>query len=185
MVLQQRLYDIDELWDLYGLPESDTKRFELIDGALIEMSGPGGTHGRIAIKFGRFLDEYADNEQLGIVTSETGYHPADSRLTLLLPDVAFVSHNRAPDPFPEKFVPLMPDLVVEIRSPISAYQGLRDKAQIYLRYGARLVWIVMPATQAVEVHRADGTVDTVFLDDTLSGEDVLPGFELDLRAVFP
>lgn len=189
MAIQQRLYDVDELWELYALPENEQKRMEIHDGVLVEMSGPGGIHGRIATKLGRFLDEYAEAHSLGIVTVETGYHPYNSRYTLLLPDVAFISRERAPDPFPEKFVPLMPDLAIEIRSPSDSLQELRDKAKVYLQHGAELVWIVLPAQFAVEIHRPQSagrpSQETLKSGDTLSGDDILPGFELELTRLFP
>lgn len=188
MAIQQRLYDADELWDLYGLPENEQKRLEIHDGVLVEMSGPGGIHGRIATKLARFLDEYAEAQALGIVTVETGYHPHDSRYTLLLPDVAFIRRERAPDPFPEKFVPLMPDLAVEIRSPTDTLKQLREKAQIYFRHGTKLVWIVLPAQSAVEIHRPQGAQrakrETLKTRDILSGDEVLPGFKLELSRLF-
>ena len=184
MATKQRLYDVDAVWDLYCLPENDLKRFELIDGALIEMSGPGGTHGRIVIKLGRYLDIFVEENDLGYVTAETGHHPHGNRHTLLLPDVAFVSRERAPDPFPEKFVPVMPDLAVEIKSPSNTVSELREKAQLYLRHGAVLVWLVMPATQTVEVHRPESSVQTLGPTDALSGGAVLPGFHLPLQALF-
>ena len=107
---------------------------------------------------------------------------------LLLPDVAFIHRERAPDPFPEKFVPVMPDLAVEIRSPNDTLKELRDKAQIYFQHGTKLVWIVLPAQRAVEIHRPQSAPrakqETLNIGDTLSGEDILPGFELDLSRLF-
>ena len=55
METKQRLWDIDEVWELFCDRANDHLRFELFDGELIEMSGPGGTHGRIAIKLGSYL----------------------------------------------------------------------------------------------------------------------------------
>ena len=167
MAIQERLYDIGEVWDLYCQPDNELKRFELIDGVLFEMSGPGGTHGRIATKLARFLDEHAENNDLGIVTVETGYHPQDNRFTLLLPDVAFVSEVRAPKPFPEKFVPIMPDLAIEIYSPSNTFEELREKAQVYFRHGTKLVWIVIPAQRTIEVHRPQVEIKTLGPGDTL------------------
>lgn len=188
MAIQQRLYDIDELWDLYALPENEQKRMEIRDGVLLEMSGPGGRLGQLAVILGSSLYGFAEARGLGIVTVETGYHPRDSRYTLLSPDVAFISGERAPDPFPEKFVPLMPDLAVEIRSPSDSLRELRDKAKTYLQHGAELVWIVLPAQSAVEIHRPQNaqrpTQETLQTGDTLSGDDILPGFELELMRLF-
>lgn len=184
METKQRLWDTDDVWELYCDRANDHLRFELFDGELIEMSGPGGVHGRIAIKLGSYLFIFAEENKLGIVTGETGYHPAGDRYNLLLPDVAFISFERAPDPFPDKLVPVMPDIAVEIKSPSNSLAELRDKAQRYMRLGTSLIWIIMPADQSIEIHRAQTSVETLAIDDTLSGADVLPGFKLELRRLF-
>lgn len=188
MELRQRVYDVDELWELQSKPENEERRFELIEGELIEMSGPGGKHGRCATKFARFLDEYAETHELGIVTVESGYYPPDDRLMLLIPDVAFISAERAPDPFPDRFIPVMPDLAVEVASPNDSIRALREKAQTYLLNGAKLVWIALPATKSVEIWREQDdrafASNTLVMTDTLSGEDVLPGLALSLSAIF-
>jgi len=192
MELRQRLYDVDDVWELYCQQRDDHRRYELIDGEIIEMSGPGGVHGRIAVRLGRYLDIFAEDNNLGIVTGESGYHPPDDRHNLLLPDVAFVSKSRAPDPFPERFVPTMPDIAVEILSPSNRPAELREKARRYLRLGATLVWIISPNEATVEVCRLrdagqiDSKMDSEILDrdDVLSGEDVLPGFTLEVRLIF-
>ena len=184
MATQERLYDVHDLWELYCQRADDHMRYELIDGEIIEMSGPGGIHGRIAIRLGRYLDIFAEEKDLGIVTAETGYHPPEDRSTLLLPDVAFASFDRAPDPFPERSVPAMPELAVEIRSPSNTLEELREKAQLYLRLGSKLVWIILPAETSVEVCRPRSSVETLGFGDSLSGEDILPGFQLELRRLF-
>lgn len=184
METKQRLWDIDEVWELYCDRANDHLRFELIDGELIEMSGPGGTHGRIAIRLGSYLFIFAEENNLGIVTGETGYHPGGDRFNLLLPDVAFISFERAPDPFPDKLVPVMPDIAVEIKSPSNSLAELRGKAQRYMRLGTSLVWIIMPADQRVEIHRPHSPAETLELGDALSGDDILPGFELEIRRLF-
>ncbi|MYE26219.1 MAG: Uma2 family endonuclease [Chloroflexi bacterium] len=188
MELRERVYDIDDLWSLYHQPENEGLRFELIDGVLIEMSAPGGEHGAIAINLGFFFRAFRLEQDLGIATAGTGYHPPDDRRTLLVPDVAFISHTRAPKPFPKKLVPVMPDLAVEIRSPSNTLAELRDKARLYLDLGASLVWLVLPDDQSVEVCRMNESGETereiLGPDATLSGENVLPGFSLEARRIF-
>ena len=82
----------------------------------------------------------------------------------------------------------MPDLAVEIKSPSNTLAELRQKAAIYLRRETQLVWIVIPDSRGVEVCRLDanGDVEREFVaeDGALSGEDVLPGFELKLAQLF-
>ncbi len=188
MELRERVYDIDDLWSLYHQPENEGLRFELIDGVLIEMSAPGGEHGEFALNLGSYIRAFAREHNLGRATVGTGYHPTGDRYNLLLPDVAFISHTRAPKPFPKKLVPVMPDLAVEIRSPSNTLAELRDKARLYLDLGASLVWLVLPDDQSVEVCRMNESGETeremLGPDATLSGENVLPGFSLEARRVF-
>ena len=188
MALQQQTYSIDDVWRLAHQTSDDDKRFELIDGELFEMSPPGALHGYLAIRLGRFLDVFVEEHQLGIVTVETGHHPPGDRMTLLAPDIAFTSRERAPQPLPKRYMPLMPDLAVEIVSPGDVIKQLYEKAALYLRHGTRRVWIVRPAKKGVEVCRAeqDGgmTREWIGQDSILSGEPVLPGFRLALRRLF-
>ena len=188
METRERLYDVDDVWDLYCQRSNDNLRFELVDGEIIEMSGPGGVRGRIAIRLGSYLFVFAEQHNLGIVTAETGYHPAQDRYNLLLPDVAFISFERAPDPFPDKLVPALPEIAVEICSPGNTMTELREKAQRYLRFGSKLVWIILPDERSVEVCRMteSGEIEReVFgADDTLSGAEALPGFTLNVSRIF-
>ena len=83
----------------------------------------------------------------------------------------------------------MPDLAVEIMSPNDTLANARKKASIYLDNGTTLVWIVQPKRQGVEVCRfVEGSgMEHEFVGQggTLSGERVLPGFELEIDLLFP
>ena len=188
MALQQRIYDIDDLWDLLAEKEDDSKDYELIDGVLVETSLVGGRHGQIAVTLGSILLSFVQTADLGVVTAASGYYPTGNRYTLLGPDVAFITHARVPNPFPVGFVPAMPDLAVEIASFDDIYEDLQEKAEVYLTQGTKLVWIVLPDTESVEACRRteEGELEREVLgpDNTLSGDDVLPGFALDVRLIF-
>ena len=188
MEVQQRVYDIDDLCQLVCQADNNDKRFELIDGELFEMSPPGELHGHLTIRLGRFLDAFVEENSLGIVTAETGYYPSEDRSTLLSPDVAFRRlHGETQTPS-SKWVPLMPDLAVEIISPSNSMAQVRRKAAVYLQHGTQLVWVIIPDRQGVEVLTRDdeGKVLSEFIgtDGALSGEQVLPGFSLDLASLF-
>ena len=189
MAIQQKLYTVDDVWELSHRPENENKYFYLIDGELYYDMPPGGEHGRLALDIGLYLRLFIDKHDLGIATVETGYHPPDDRQTLLAPDVAYISKARAPQPFPKTLVPIMPDLAVEIISPTDSIAEVRRKAQEYLAKGTALVWIVRPADKGVEICRASEgaglNIEFVGRDGSLSGEDVLPGFELELTRLFP
>jgi Uma2 family endonuclease len=80
----------------------------------------------------------------------------------------------------EKFPPICPDFVIELRSRTDSLPQLQEKMQEYLNSGLRLGWLINPQAQQVEIYRPNQTVEIVQLPASLSGEDVLPGFVLDL-----
>ncbi len=189
MTVKEKLYTVDDLWAMEHDPAYEGRYFYLIDGMLFEDEMPGRTHGRLAIKLGRYLDEFVESHDLGEVTSETGYYPdEDTRDTLLLPDIAFQRSESVPQPEPAGYVQAMPDLAVEIVSPNDTLAKARRKAQVYLHNGTSLVWIVRPNQRGIDVCRAadDGglQIDFVGQGDRLSGEDILPGFELEVSKIF-
>ncbi len=189
MAIQQKLYTVDDVWELSHRPENENKYYYLIDGELFWDLPPGGEHGILAVEIAYRLRVFLERPVPGKLTVETGYYPPGDRHTVLAPDLAFVSKARAPHPFPKKYVPVMPDLAVEILSPTDSLQAVRRKAAVYLANGASLVWIVLPAEQGVDVCRASegAGLNTQFVgrEGSLSGEDVLPGFALELSQLFP
>ena len=188
MIVRDRTYTIDNVWQLSQLPENEHIFFCLIDGELFSMPRPGGLHGQIASLIAHFLWTYVLERDLGRVTTESGYHPPDSRTTLLGPDVAFIERDKAPEPFPTRFVPVMPDLAVEVLSPSNTMPEARRKAELYLQHGTALVWLVNPEEKTVEVWRRSADDETVTKqvgsDGVLIGEPALPGFRLDLGRLF-
>ena len=87
----------------------------------------------------------------------------------------------------KRFPPLCPNFVIELRSETDSLKGLRAKMQEYQNNGARLGWLIDPQTPLIEIYRPSRDVETInFSFDeppTLSGEDVLPGFILDLTPI--
>lgn len=187
MAIQERIYTADDLWDLSHRPENDGKRFELHEGVLIEMAPAGAKHGGVGIRLGRYVDEFVDEHELGYVTAaETGYilhHNPNGRDTVLAPDVGFISFERHPDDLPDKYVPLAPDLAIEIASPNDTGEEIQEKIQTYLRYGVRTVVYVYPKPRVVTVDSPRGR-QTLTEEDTLDLSDVLPGFKLPLHKLF-
>ena len=189
MAIQEKLYTVDDVWELSHRPENADRDCYLIDGELYWTMAPGGEHGHLAFEIAYHLRVFLEKHDLGMGTVETGYYPPNDRHTVLAPDVAFISKARAPRPFPKKYVPLMPDLAVEIKSPTDSLPEVRRKAAVYLANGAALVWIVLPAEKGVDVCRASAdtglNIEFVGRDGSLSGETVLPGFNLALSLLFP
>ncbi len=84
----------------------------------------------------------------------------------------------------EAFPPLCPDFVVELRSPTDNLKNLQAKMQEYIEQGATLGWLIDPKTKQVEISRQGREREILNQPTTLSGEDILPGFVLDLQSVF-
>lgn len=84
----------------------------------------------------------------------------------------------------ERFVPLCPDFVVELRSASDALAPLQAKLQEYIENGARLGWLIDPKQQTVEIYRPNQVVERVQAPAQLSGESVLQDFILDLSPIF-
>jgi len=103
------------------------------------------------------------------------------------PDASWVSRERWEALTPEereKFPPLCPDFVTELRSPSDSLKRLQEKMQEYRDNGTRLGWLIDPQSRKVEIYRSDREVEVLENPTTLSGENVLPGFELNLRSLW-
>lgn len=83
----------------------------------------------------------------------------------------------------DSFSPICPDFVVELRSKSDRKKKLRMKMREYTAQGARLGWLLDPLQGSVEIYRPDRPVERLSKPSTLSGEDVLPGFVLDLKGI--
>ena len=188
MATQERVYTVDDVWQLEQQPMNPTEKYYLIDGELMIKMAPTELHGDVAVRLSACLFLFVDEHDLGRVTSEVGFHPPGDRLTALLPDVAFTGKARTAQTARSSYVPYMPDLAVEIISPSQTLAQVRRKAVVYLRHGAALVWLVDPMARSVEVWRRgdDGALasDSVSADGELTGGDILPGFRLPLARIF-
>lgn len=84
----------------------------------------------------------------------------------------------------ERFAPLCPDFVVELMSPSDSIEKTRAKMREYIDNGARLGWLINRQQQQVEIYRPNREVEILASPQTLSGEDILPGFVLDLAEIW-
>ena len=190
MVMEQQLQKIstDRFIALVDSPEYADRIVELVDGEIIEMSKPSGLHGQITFLLSLKIGNFVVANQLGIVTSaETGFileRSPDGSDTVRGLDIAFLSRANAPAVLPDHLVEVAPDLAVEVISPSNKVADIHRKIRQLLAAGTALVWIVLPETRTVEVHTRDGAI-TLEADDLLSGGDVLPGFEIPVREIFP
>ncbi len=158
---------------------------ELIDGRLVPMNPPGGEHGRIEIRLGRYLDEFVEQRQLGwVVGGETGLYIRHNPDTVRGVDLAFISRQRLPAGVDAGYLDVAPELVVEIISPSDHWGEIEAKLADYFSAGVGQVWVVQPAQQQVYVCRTLTERHLLQAGDTLHGEGVLDGFSVPLDAIF-
>jgi Uma2 family endonuclease len=164
----------------------DGKRYELVDGQLVERN-MGWDSSWIAGRLHHILSAYCDAHNAGLVApGDASYQCfADEPKKVRRPDVSFIRAGRLPsDKRPKGHCPIAPDLAVEVISPRDLYSRVEAKVDEYLAAGTRLVWVVDPATCTARVHRADGSITDVHEDAELDGEDVLPGFRCRVADLF-
>ena len=129
MEVKERLYDVDSFWRFACQPENADRYFELINGEIIEMAPPGWEHGTLAGEIYLFFRLFDPERQFGIPSVDTGFYPAEDRSTVLSPDVAFTKIERAPVRTFKRWVPAMPDIAVEVKSPGNTLAELRRKGR--------------------------------------------------------
>lgn len=182
MVLpKEREFTIDEFEELLVLPENSERLLELIDGRLREKTSTTEEHGELEGIIGTALLAFVRPRKSGRVTLEARHKMPRDRRNSRLPDVSFISGQRPR--VTKGSIPQMPDLAVEVKSPDESLKSLRAKADYYMAHGTRLVWIVDPAKQIVIVLTPDSE-DIKLIDETLDGDNVLPGFTPPVRDIF-
>lgn len=159
---------------------------ELIRGEVIRMSPSGGIHGKLTVRIAALLDAYVRPRRLGVVCgAETGFILERDPDTVRGPDASFVSRDQIPpEGEPEGYWPFAPDLAVEVISPNDLYREIEQKVEDYLKAGVRLIWIVNPGTRTITTYGPSSEAHILRIGDTLTGTDVVPGFEVAVSEVF-
>lgn len=158
--------------------------WELVDGEPIESSPAAGRSGWINATIVALPANYVRQSGLGrAFSAETGFVLFEDRQTVRSPDAAVVLRNRLAE-LPDSFVPMAPDLAVEVLSPSDRMADAMSKVSMYLQAGVRLVWLIDPATLTVTIFRQDAAPKMVSEGDILDGGDVLPGFSVPVAEIF-
>lgn len=187
MVAREKWISVDEFREIAQRPENADLHMELIEGVIYAMPPTGEEHGNDAGNFFGFIWNYVRAHNLGRVTAaETGYiihTDEDGKNTLLAPDVGFISKARMTLEPARTYVPVAPDLAVEIMSPNDKAADIHLKINKYLQYGTRAVWVAYPDSRSVVVHTTSGA-QTLHENEILDGGDILPGFKLRVGEIF-
>jgi Uma2 family endonuclease len=161
------------------------KQVELVRGRLIVREPPGTRHGVIAAKLAYYLSDFVHRHGLGLVAAQdTGFKITRDPDTVRAPDVAFVGLEGAGRIPARGYAELAPDLLAEVLSPDDAPAEVLAKVADWLAAGTKLVWLVDPHRSEVRVYRQDGSLSVLRENDSLDGENVLPGFTCPVIHVF-
>lgn len=155
------------------------------EGELIVMALTGGETGRRNSNLTGQLWFWNQQTELGeSFDSSTGFRLPDGAIRS--PDAAWIASERwqtLTTTQKQKYVPLCPDFVVELRSASDALEELRAKMHEYLDNGLRLGWLIDPESLTVEIYRPSSPVEILQNPESISGEDVLVGFSLKLKGI--
>ncbi|AMV21125.1 Uma2 family endonuclease [Planctomyces sp. SH-PL14] len=171
--------------DLLKMPDGD--HFELVDGQLVEdrMSNESAW---ICLEIASLLREYARVDGRGVAFADglqLRCFPDDSD-RIRKPDACYFSAARfKPDLFPQGYCPIAPELVVEVVSPHDAYYEVERKVYEYLDAGVLLIWVISPESRTIVAYDRSGRIDHLTSSQTLTGNDVLPGFQCRVDSLFP
>lgn len=171
--------------ELFKMPD-DGYRYELDKGRLRKMAPAGIKHGVIAIRLGARLQIFVEGHNLGFVcAAETGFYLEKEPDTVKAADVSFYSWEMIPmSDIPDGYGDFPPDLAVEVMSPNDSVIKSEKKAFAYLEKGTKIVWVIHPKRQTVTVYRK-GSKKILKSVDVLDGEDVIPGFSVNVAEIFP
>jgi Uma2 family endonuclease len=161
--------------------------FELTkDGELVIMSPVGGESSNYESKLMIYLGIWNLQTRLGETFSSSGGFILPNG-AIRSPDAAWIELSRWEALTPDrrqKFLSLVPDFVIELRSKTDSLSKLQQKMLEYRDNGVRLGWLINPQQKQVEIYRIDRDVEVLDSPKTLSGEDILSGFLLDLNFIF-
>ena len=161
-------------------------RVELVKGQVRELPMPFPKHGKICWRIGYFLGEYLEKHDLGHVMSNDSFVQTRSNPdTVRGADVCFYSYERLPKgKVPDGLLPVVPDLVVEVRSPSERWGELFAKVGEYLLAGVRVVIVLDAPTATASVYRAEELQQIFHNGDALVVPEVLPDFAVPVLRLF-
>ena len=151
-------------------------------GELIIMSPVGGESGNRESELIIDLGNWNRQTKLGYTFSSSTVFKLPNSADRS-PDASWIKRERweaLPPEQKRKFPPIAPDFVIELRSETDSLKILREKMQEYIEAGVQLAWLINPQQQQVEIYRPQKEVEIRNLPTELSGENVLPGFNLNL-----
>lgn len=164
-----------------ALPEEEGRKWELLDGELIELASATPKHNRILMRLSSQINTFAESRKLGVILPETDL--AVRANTRLRPDFGFFSAktwqevdlNRVP-------VLQTPDIAVEIISPSETATTVHRKVDAYLKWGVQEVWLIEPEIRTVFVHTLAGAQR--LSEGAFLTSELIPGWRVQIADLF-
>jgi Uma2 family endonuclease len=170
--------------EFLALPEEKPYR-EFVRGEVIEKPMPGPDHSALVLEVGGQIREYLKaHREVARVDTELRHAARGDEDRVYLPDVSVTLKSRFPAGQRRGPIEVHPDIAVEVLSPDDRATVINDKIQFYLRAGVSIVWVVDPEARTLTEYRPDGPSRQFRAPGRVSGAPVLPGFALDLAALF-
>ena len=158
------------------------------DGEVVITAAVGGESGGRNLQISRRLGNWADSDGTGVAfDSSTGFILSNDAMRA--PDGSWVLRSRLANLTPiekQKFLPLCPDFVVELRLPTDRLSMVKSKMEQYMANGARLGWLIDPLERRVYVYTAGSPTPTILENPAeIQGDPaVMPNFMLDLARIW-
>ena len=162
------------------LPDAPGKR-ELLDGELIALPPPKFKHSLVQHRIAEALRRYAVEHEL-LVFIEAGFRMGARRSEWLQPDVSVVLQHQTERVGPDGYLENSPLIAVEVISPANTAETVERKLAKYLENGAGEVWVAYPKTR--RIWRYQGRQAQAVIERDIFTSLLLPGFEMDLAAIF-
>lgn len=178
----QTKISMNEFLAMVYAPENTNRRLELINGEIAEKVTKK-RHGRVSGKLIGALDRYFEANPIGYVENEVLYRDPQDPENAFKPDISVCGNDYSGGNDDEYAFPF-PWIAVEIKSESNTYVELRNKAAYYLAHGVKLVWLLYPLKRLMEVYTPT-SIEFLMENEMLTGGDVLPGFNVAVKMLFP
>ncbi len=163
----------------------DIGRCELVEGRIVMRSPTSWRHGIYESRFDHALRSFVEEHHLGkVLVGEVGIYTRRNPDTVRGADIIFISNERLAQVKSVSFLDVAPELVVEVMSPDDRWSEVKQKIREYFDSGVTQVWVADPSDKTVSIYRSLTEIHLLSENDSLSGEEVLPGFNVLVASLF-